>query len=282
MDFKPFKSIAIGVAFSPNLEANINEASRLSLYFNSKLILIHVGQESKSKKDQVESLLQPFLSKGLLHELVFQQGDPVAVILKVTSNKNVDLLILGALQRESFYKYYVGSIARKITRNATCSVLLIINPTTQEVPYEHIVVSGLDEPETPRAVKTAFYIGYKLSASKITIVEEITKKEVAVTIEDDLSLAKAGVIKAQIRKREAVRVNSIIKLFPEKYTRDINIKSQPIFGRRGYSIGHYAQVARADLLVLTSPNKMSFWDRLFPHDIEHILTELPTDILILK
>jgi hypothetical protein len=27
---------------------------------------------------------------------------------------------------------------------------------------------------------------------------------------------------------------------------------------------------------------MNFWDRLFPHDIEHILTELPTDVLIVQ
>jgi hypothetical protein len=57
---------------------------------------------------------------------------------------------------------------------------------------------------------------------------------------------------------------------------------QPIFGKRGYSIGHYAQISRADLLVMNAPSKMTFWDRLFPHDIEHILTELPTDVLILQ
>ena len=66
------------------------------------------------------------------------------------------------------------------------------------------------------------------------------------------------------------------------YTKDMTIKSQPIFGKRGYSIGHYAQVARADLLVMNAPSKMTFWDRLFPHDIEHILTELPTDVLIVQ
>ena len=58
--------------------------------------------------------------------------------------------------------------------------------------------------------------------------------------------------------------------------------SQPIFGKKGYSIGHYAQITRADLLVMNAPTKMTFWDRLFPHDIEHILTELPTDVLILQ
>jgi hypothetical protein len=60
------------------------------------------------------------------------------------------------------------------------------------------------------------------------------------------------------------------------------VKSQPIFGKKGYSIGHYAQIVRADLLVMNAPRVMTFWDRLFPHDIEHILTELPTDVLIIQ
>ena len=65
-------------------------------------------------------------------------------------------------------------------------------------------------------------------------------------------------------------------------TNDINIKTQSIFGRRGYSIGHYAKVKRADLLVMSAPNKTGFLDRIFPHDLEYILSELPTDVLIVK
>ena len=43
---KPFKKIGIGVTFSPNLKANIYEASRLALMFHSNLVLIHVGEKS--------------------------------------------------------------------------------------------------------------------------------------------------------------------------------------------------------------------------------------------
>ncbi|EDP72833.1 hypothetical protein FBALC1_17067 [Flavobacteriales bacterium ALC-1] len=38
----PFKTIGIGVIFSPYLKANIFETSRLALAFKSKLILFHV------------------------------------------------------------------------------------------------------------------------------------------------------------------------------------------------------------------------------------------------
>jgi hypothetical protein len=63
---------------------------------------------------------------------------------------------------------------------------------------------------------------------------------------------------------------------------DISVNTQSIFGRRGYSIGHYAKVKRADLLVMNAPDKIRFIDRIFPHDIEYILSELPTDVLIVK
>jgi hypothetical protein len=63
---------------------------------------------------------------------------------------------------------------------------------------------------------------------------------------------------------------------------NITVKIQSIFGRRGYSIGHYAKVKRADLLVMNAPSKLGLLDRIFPHDIEYILSELPTDVLIVK
>ena len=62
----------------------------------------------------------------------------------------------------------------------------------------------------------------------------------------------------------------------------VKIKTQGIFGKRGYSIGHYAEVVRADLLVMNAPLKTGLLDRIFPHDIEYILSDLPTDLLIIR
>ena len=69
---------------------------------------------------------------------------------------------------------------------------------------------------------------------------------------------------------------------PLKLTEKINWTTQSIFGKRGYSIGHYAKVVRADLLVMNAEKNLGFFDRLFTHDIEHILAELPTDVLIIN
>lgn len=282
MTKNPFKTIAIGVAFSPNLKANLYESARLALFFGSKLLLIHVGEASEEKKGQIQSILQLFADKGLDFELVFRPGQPVEVILETVLNKNVDLLILGAVQRENILTYYLGSIARKITRKALCSVLLLINPSVERIPCKHIVVNGLRDERTRHAIETAFFIGHALKSEQLTIVEEISKHEVAINVQDDKSLRRATLMKEKLRRREDSRVQLIVKDVPAEYKENIRIKTQPIFGRRGYSIGHYAQVARADLLVMNAPGKTGFWDRLFPHDIEHILTELPTDVLIIQ
>ena len=282
MFLKPFNTIGIGVTFSPNLKANVYEAARLSLMFQAKLILIHVGEKSSHKEEKFYAILEPFLKDNLKVEIVFQLGNPVDVILSATEKKQVDLLILGALQRENFLKYYVGSIARKITRRAKCSILLLIKPSIERIPCQHIVVNGLKDPKTKRTIASAFYVANALSTDKITIVEEITQEELAIKIEDDKSLRRSTIVKERIKLRENSRVKSLLTGIPKNYTDNIVIKTQPIFGKKGYSIGHYAQIARADLLIMNSSSKMTFWDRLFPHDIEHILTELPTDVLIIQ
>lgn len=271
--------IIIGIAFSPNLKANLLEAIRLANMFKAELIGVHVGEKSVQKENQLKKLLfeAPKLLKGFT--TIWQEGEPVDVILSTTTQQQADLLILGALQKENIYKYYVGSIARKLTRKSPCSVLLLIKPSTERVPCKHIVVNGLQDEDTEETIKTAFTISKNLDCKRVTIVEEISQNELNVTVSDDKTLLKATEVKEQLKNREDLRVKNILKTIDIK---DINVKTQSIFGRRGYSIGHYAKVKRADLLIMNAPKKTGILHRIFPHDIEYILSELPTDVLIVK
>ena len=277
-----FKTIGVGVAFSPNLKANLYEGARLAQFLEAKLVLIHVGILSEDNRAMLHDMLTVHKENGLEYDVRCQMGNPVEVILSTVKEALIDLLILGALQRENFFKYYLGSIARQITRRAGCSVLLLIKPSVDRVPCEHIVVNGLADPKTEKTIATAFSVAKDLGARKITIVEEIRQEEVAVSVDDDRSLRRSRIVKERLKHREESRVNNIISNLPDHIKSNIQIQSQSIFGKRGYSIGHYAQVVRADLLVMNGPVKMTFWDRLFPHDIEHILGELPTDVLIVQ
>jgi nucleotide-binding universal stress UspA family protein len=272
----------MGIAFSPNLKENIFESIRLSNMFNAQLVCVHVGEKTKKKEAKINKILKEAPEPTNPIKLVFQSGKPVEVLLESCTKENVDLLILGALQKENIYKYYVGSIARKLTRQANCSVLLLIKHSITRVACKHIVVNGLKDPKTAETIDTSFYVSQGLGCKKITIVEEITQAEIHVKVNDDISLRRANIAKERLKTREEIRVKDILKNIKPEAQEGIDIKTQSIFGKRGYSIGHYARVVRADLLIMNAPDKTRLIDRIFPHDIEYILSELPTDVLIVK
>jgi nucleotide-binding universal stress UspA family protein len=278
----PFKTILFGFAFSPSLKVNVLETTRIAHYFNAKLILLHVGEKTNEKLEKINALLAGIEPKDLSIDVQWKEGKPYDVISDACSFLNIDLLILGALQHENMFQFYVGSIARKLTRKVCCSVLLLIKPSIIRVPCKHVVVNGLDAPDTPLAIKDAFYVANSLGALQLTVVEEILQREIHVRVEDDRTLKKANLMKERLKHREESRVRKIITALPITLTENIKVKTQSIFGKRGYSIGHYAEVVRADLLVMNAPTKTGLLDRIFPHDLEHILSDLPTDLLIIR
>ena len=277
-----FRKILFGFAFSPKLNINLLETIRIAHFFNAKLILLHVGEKTKKKEHEINALIKEIEPNGLSIDIQWKEGKPIKTIRKACDEFNIDLLILGALQHENMYRFYVGSIARKLTRQVSCSVLLLIRPSEIRVPCNHLVVNGLNAPDTSNTIANAFYVANTLGAKQITIVEEILNKEIHVDVEDLRSLKRASIIKERLKNREESRVRKIVGALPKIYTQSINIKNQSIFGKRGYSIGHYAEVVRADLLVMNAPSKSTIFDRIFPHDIEYILSDLPTDLLIIR
>ncbi|MGB5667024.1 MAG: universal stress protein [Maribacter sp.] len=278
----PFKTILFGFAFSPSLKVNVLETTRIAHFFNAKLILLHVGEKTSAKLTNIDEIIEGIEHKDLSIDIQWIEGKPYDVIMEACNSMNIDLLILGARQHENMFQFYVGSIARKLTRNVCCSVLLLIKPSATRIPCKHVVVNGLDAPDTPLAITDAFYVANALGAQQLTIVEEILQREIQVTVEDDRTLKKANIVKERLKHREEFRVRKIISSLPSSLTGNVKVKTQSIFGKRGYSIGHYAEVVRADLLVMNAPTKTGLLDRIFPHDLEHILSDLPTDLLIIR
>jgi len=277
-----YETIGIGVAFSPNLQANLHEATRLSRMLDAQLVVLHVGEETAEKSLQIAEIITEEKGEPIDYKIEYINGEPVKAILNAVKDFKIDLLLLGALVEEKFVKYYLGSIARKITRKASCSVLLMIHPSVLRVPCQHIVVNGFEDEHTVNTIKAAFHIANALGSAQLTIVEEIRQEAVTINVDDDHGLRRANILKEKLRRKEERRVQEILQSIPLEWKKDLTVNTQPIFGKRGYSIGHYAQIARADLLVMNAPSKKRSTDRFFPHDIEYILNELPTDVLIVR
>ena len=91
MSTTKFKRIGIGVAFSPNLKANIFEASRLALVMDSELVLVHVGEENEEKKATIDDHLASFSKRKLKYSVLFLPGAPVDIILSAIKKHDIDL-----------------------------------------------------------------------------------------------------------------------------------------------------------------------------------------------
>lgn len=276
---KPFKKVATAVAFSPNIEANIGESIRLCDSLGEELLLIHVGDYSKADELRLLEIIQMKGGDANAINLVWEAGDPADVLLKVADENGVDLLIAGAIPKEGLLRYYKGSIARKLVRRANCSILLMVNPSQLKSHCGKIVVNGIEHPKTPYTIKTAISVADKLEVSELVIVEEVSERAINTRIEDDSSLQKSQMIQQEIEVKEQNRIERL--LYELEYDKSLDIYQNVVFGKPGYCINHFAESSCADLLIMNSPDtKLGLLDRVFTHDLEYVLSELPCDLLI--
>jgi nucleotide-binding universal stress UspA family protein len=85
-------------------------------------------------------------------------------------------------------------------------------------------------------------------------------------------------MKKEFTEEESNKLHSLIA---KCETDDFKINEKVIKGKPGYAIRQYAETKKADLLVINSPDThLTLLDRIFTHDIEYILADVPCNLLI--
>jgi nucleotide-binding universal stress UspA family protein len=213
------------------------------------------------------------------NEIIWETGDPVEKILKVCDEKQVDLLVAGALEKESLLKYFMGSVARKLCRKTECSILMLKEPDIRSQPVKRIVVEGSDHPKTVQTIESAVYVARRSGADEVFVVQEAAIEKMALIRSDEFSNGEAEVHKEKIEKEEVDKIEEILRCAD---CGNLKISTIRLEGKPGFVISNFAREYNADLLVLNSPDaKLNFIDRVFTHDIEYALADLPCDLLII-
>jgi nucleotide-binding universal stress UspA family protein len=275
---KVFKRIALAIAFSPTSRALLAEASRLAKACGAELVLIHVGKKNPSDEALMNELI---VSQGLDLQQVSVQwlsGDPARVLINACRTSNVDLLVTGALKRENLVRYYAGSIARKVLRSAQCSVLTIVNPSTEPKPWKNIVVNAEDSPYVEAAVRTSCELGQLTEGAWVHIVRELKLYGLTMAASDQFTEEEYEGARQQLVRQEVEKVEAMLQRIPHQSLK-INIKV--VSGKSGFELPRFAQRKNADLLVIGAPTRRSsILDRIFVHDMEYILADLPCNLLV--
>src|SRR3989339_782123 len=103
-----FNKIGLAITFSPNGLPLLKTAARIQNLFSSKLCLIHVGEKTDYSEIQMKKLIEKAGIPEESYQLVWQNGEPSKAIINAASENGVDLLIAGALEKETVIKYYMG------------------------------------------------------------------------------------------------------------------------------------------------------------------------------
>jgi len=274
-----YQKLALAIAFSPRMEALIAEARKLIRIFDGELVLIHVG----TKTPELEAQLAEVLSRhcGDLHRIktIWKEGKPAKTILKTCEEEGVDLLVLGALKKEGLLTYYLGSVARKVIRKATCSVLTLIDPKIETTHFSKVVINGTELEITPRVIARGLKFCQAEQSSQVHILNEIKLYGFQMATAGEGTETEVANTRRKLVQDEIQYVQDILDKLDQSGLK-INIKVPA--GKWDVELVRYCESIEADLLIMGDEQGLTFIDRLFPHDLEGILEELPCNLLIVK
>jgi nucleotide-binding universal stress UspA family protein len=274
-----FQKIGLAIAFSPTAEAMLAEAIRLANLFAAELVLIHVGHHGTEEEGKLKQLLQTVGIKSV-YKIVWRQGNPVKEILKACGEEQIDLLVAGALKREKMVNHYVGSVARAIMRKADCSVYMVNNPSINPQSIQQIVVNAEDSPHVERAIALACRMAELEKSSWVHIVRELKLLGLALTANEQTTEQEYSEYKQSLMRDEINSVEKILASIPHEKIK-INIKM--LSGKSGFELCKFVERKQAGLLVVGAPQRrLSFFDRFFPHDLEYVFAELPSNLLVVN
>lgn len=275
-----FKVIGLAVSFSPTTQAMVMEASRLVNWFQSDLVLIHVGKKESEKTEALQKLIDNSgLDKARI-KVFWVEGEPAEQILKVCNQEMVDLLVAGALRKENLVNHYLGTVARKIMRKANCSIWMIIDPSTDLKSLNNIVVDAESNSDMHGVLNLACTLGSKEPGTWVHVVRELKLLGLALSAREQCTEAEYDEMQRKMAQEETNLVQKELDLIPHENLK-INIKL--LSGKSGFELTQFTKRKAADLLIINAPRrKLSFFDRIFTHDQEYIFSDLPCNLLIIQ
>lgn len=274
-----YRKIALAIAFSPRIEALIAETKRLKDLHQASLVLIHIGKKTQELEEKLLAILKKHEVDPKQTKIIWEEGKPAKKIIQICKTENVDLLVAGAMKKEVLFTYYLGSIARKIIRKASCSVLVLIEPSDEPASFKKIVINGTQQPQTPYVIGKAVEICKLEGAAQVFILNEIKMYGLQMATIGEENEEEASKQRRKMVNEEIRYVEDILKTINQE---GLKITIKITSGRWAHELAKFSESIHADLLILGGHKNLTFFDRLFPHDIEDILGNLPCNLLIVK
>lgn len=271
-----YKTIAVASTFSPRFVQVLAEAKRIRDRFGSDLSAIYVGEcnDETTKKfgDAFAQLKLP--NDPPVH---YQRGeDPAAGILQAIAENKIDMIVAGALEKEVVLRPFLGNVARRLVREAKCSVMLFTKPEADPQPLRRIVFMADYSEHAHRALQFTLPLAEAEDCERLYVIRVYTtfdEARAAIAAENN-----DGAPRARTFEQEEEALEEFILAAGQT---KVPIEARCVRGNTGFAASDFVQSVDADLLVVPIQPNEDPQERL-PNHIAWITDVIPCNLWVIR
>jgi nucleotide-binding universal stress UspA family protein len=270
----PYKIIAVASTFSPRFKQVLAEAKRIRDRFGAELRAIYVGEQTeKTAQTFREAFAQ--LQLPIDSKIYYEEGGPAEAILRALSREKIGVVVAGALEKEVVLHPFLGNVARRLVREAACSVILFIKPQVKPKALRRIVFIADYSEYGLQALKTTLPFAEAESCERLYVIRIITAF--------DEARASIGSDTAGLRKRNTTddEEDALEKFVLSAGATEVPIETRCIRGNTGLAASDFVQSVKADLLVVPLEKKSEASQPL-PSNIAWITDVIPCNLWLIR
>src|SRR5215467_3237259 len=270
----PYTTVAVATTFSPRFRQVLAEAKRIQERFSADLHLIYVGERNeeiaKKFRDTLSQLELPLDSK--IH---YEKGDPAEAILRALAREKIDVIVAGALEKEVVLHPFLGNVARRLVREAPCSVMLFTTPAAKPQPLRRIVFVADYSDTRLEALKRTLLVAAAESCERLYVIRIITTFE----------QARASIGKNAKRRAKPMAEDdeeeALEKFVLSAGATDVPIEARCIRGNTGLAASDFVQSVKADVLVVPLQKNAGGTQQL-PSNIAWVTDVIPCNLWVIR
>jgi len=273
-DSSPYKTIAVATTFSPRFKQVLAEATRIRDHFGAELHLIYVGTRNQETPRRFSDVLAE-LALPADSPIHYEQGDPAEAILAALARENIDMLVAGALEKEVVLHPFLGNVARRLVREANCSVMLFTHPQKTPKPMRRIVFVADHLQQVLTALKTTLMLAEAELCERLYVIGIVTAfDEARASIAGD----SAGTAR---RKPNDGEEDPLEEFVLSAGATEVPIETRFIRGATGLAASDFVRSVEADLLVVPLPKSRETVQQL-PSNIAWVSDVIPCNLWVVR
>ena len=195
--------------------------------------------------------------------------------MRTLAREKIDVIVAGALEKEVVLHPFLGNVARRLVREAQCSIMLFTKPAAKPKPLRRIVFVADYSSHGLEALKKTLSLAAAESCERLYVISIITTFDQArASIRADTGQGE----KPQTRDEEEEALEQFALAAGET---DVPMEARCIRGNTGLIVSDFVESIKADLLVVPL-RKNGKASQPLPGNIAWVTDVIPCNLWLIR